>query len=71
MDEKYEEKYEAEVKEHAHDHVPIIKNSKIAFWEKSRPLWVQMIQIFASLLQKRLCTETVSDCVTVTPVIHL
>ena len=33
--------------------------------------WVQMIQIFASIFQKGFYIDTMSDCVTITPIIHL
>lgn len=43
----------------------------MAFWGKSRFLWVQIIQIFASIFRKGLYIDTISDCVTVTAIIHL
>lgn len=60
-----------EVKEHTHDHVPVIKDLEMAFWEKSRFLWVQVIQIFASIFRKGLYIDTVPDCVILTAIIHL
>lgn len=60
-----------EVQEHAHDHVLTIENPEMAFWEKSKLLRVQMIQMFPSILQKGLCIEAMSDQVTITPTIHL
>lgn len=60
-----------EVKEHTHDHVPVIKNLEMAFWGKARFLWVQMTQIFASIFRKGFYIDTISDCVSITAIIHL
>lgn len=60
-----------EVKEHSPDLLPIIQNHEMAFWGNSRLLWVQMIQMFASILQKGLGMEAKPGYATTTPTVHL
>lgn len=59
-----------EVKEHTHDHVPVIKNLEMA-WEKSRFSLSSNNPDICFHFPKGIVHSTMPDCVTITAIFHL